>query len=234
MTRLQLSIAHLNFFQEYNECKNIRGWIKMQNTFPVSNITVRVSSGPKKTVFYPQVIGMQKLKFERVMNTAIVKQTQQLIDQQIGNMPTTVEEMLGLYEIKNNQRQVLSLSLSNYTYHYHAAHGMTYIKSLTFDLQKEKSIELKDLFKPGSRYVNELSTLIHSQIKQREIQLLGDFTTIRPDQDFYIADKVLVIYFQLYEITPYVVGFPMFPISVYDIQNIIDEDGPLGRMAINN
>ena len=52
-------------------------------------------------------------------------------------------------------------------------------------------------------------------------------------QHFYIADKTLVIYFQLYEITPYVVGLPMFPISVFDLADIIDESGPLGRLATN-
>ncbi|MFC3885594.1 DUF3298 domain-containing protein [Bacillus songklensis] len=206
----------------------------MPISFPVNIKTVKISSGTDKTVFYPQVIGMEHQELERSINRRIVHQTQQLINQQVGNMPTTVEEMIGSYEIKNNQRQVLSLSLSNYTYHYHAAHGMTYIKSLTFDLQKGKFCELKDLFKPGSDYVNRLSTLIHMQIKQRDIRLLNGFTVIRPNQDFYIADKALVIYFQLYEITPYVFGFPMFPISVFDIQDIIDENGPLGRMAVNN
>ena len=203
----------------------------MINTLPVSIHTVKITSGPDKKVLYPQVIEMQNQELETSINRTISDQTQQLINQQIGNMPTSVEQMLGLYEIKNNQRQVLSLSLSNYTYHYHAAHGMTYIKSLTFDLQKGKLCELKDLFKPGSDYVQTLSTLIHTQIKQRDIQLLNDFTVIRPNQDFYIADKVLVVYFQLYEITPYVFGFPMFPISVYEIQDLIDENGPLGRMA---
>ena len=203
----------------------------MINTLPVSIHTVKITSGSDKKVLYPQVMGMQNQELETSINRTISDQTQQLINQQIGNMPTSVEQMLGLYEMKNNQRQVLSLSLSNYTYHYHAAHGMTYIKSLTFDLQKGKLCELKDLFKPGSDYVQTLSILIHKQIKQRDIQLLNGFTVIRPNQDFYIADKVLVVYFQLYEITPYVFGFPMFPISVYEIQDLIDENGPLGRMA---
>ncbi|MEO4052345.1 DUF3298 domain-containing protein [Solibacillus sp. CAU 1738] len=206
----------------------------MSISFPVSIQTMNVYSDQQKVVYYPQVCSMQNLELEKYINRLIVRETQQLIDKQVGNMPTIVQEMLGSYEIKNNQRNVLSLSLSNYTYHYHAAHGMTYIKSLTFDLQKGVYCQLKDLFKPGSDYVRRLSLLIHEQIKQRNIQLLEDFTVIRPDQDFYIADKVLVIYFQLYEITPYVEGFPMFPISVYDIQDIIDEEGPLGRMAQNN
>lgn len=206
----------------------------MPISLPVCVKTEKVDSGPKKTVYYPQIVRMPNQRFQHVINRAIVAQTQQLIDEQVGNMPTTVEEMIGTYEIKNNQRQVLSLSLSNYTYHHHAAHGMTYIKSLTFDLQKEKRCELKDLFKPGSDYVNKLSAIIQQQINRRQIPLLNPFTAIRPNQDFYIADKTIVIYFQLYEITPYAFGFPMFPISVFEIQEIIDENGPLGRMAVKN
>ncbi|WP_083270655.1 DUF3298 and DUF4163 domain-containing protein [Bacillus marinisedimentorum] len=206
----------------------------MPINFPVGIKTLKVSSGPKQYVFYPRASGMPHKGLERFINRAIASQTQQLINEQAGNMPSAVEEMIGYYEIKNNQRQVLSLSLINYTYHYYAAHGMTYIKSLTFDLEKGKLCKLKDLFKPGSDYVTKLSSLIDAQIKERNIQLLGDFISIRPNQDFYIADKCLVVYFQLYEITPYVTGFPMFPISVYEMEDIIDENGPLGRMAVSN
>lgn len=206
----------------------------MYNSLPVRIKTLKVNDGSKKRVFYPQAVDMVNHQFERFINQTIIQQTQLLINKQIGNMPTTVEEMIGLYELKNNQRQVLSLTLSNYTYHYRAAHGMTYIKGLTFDLEKGEKCELKDLFKPGSPYLERLSSLIDHQIKQRDIMVLDDFSGVRPDQDFYIADKSLVIFFQLYEMSPYAYGFPMFPISVYDIQDIIDENGPLGRMAVNN
>ncbi|WP_369797426.1 DUF3298 and DUF4163 domain-containing protein [Paucisalibacillus sp. EB02] len=203
-------------------------------TFPVQIVTLQVSGGSQKIINYPQVVQMQNQSLERFINQAIIQETQALINQQVANMPSTVVEMLGTYEIKNNQRDVLSISLTNYTYHDKAAHGMTYIKSLTFDLESGKKCELKELFKPDSNYVEILSANIQQQIAQRDIQLIEDFTEISPNQDFYIADKTLVIYFQLYEITPYVYGFPMFPISVYDIQDIIREDGPLGRMAENN
>ncbi len=206
----------------------------MPINFPVGIKTLKVSSGPKQYVFYPQAAGMQQKELERFINRAINNETQQLINEQTGNIPSAVEEMIGYYEIKTNQRQVLSLSLINYTYHYHAAHGMTYIKSLTFDLEKGKLCGLKDLFRSGSEYIKRLSSLIEAQIKQRNIQLLDDFISIKPNQDFYIADKCLVIYFQLYEITPYVAGFPMFPISVYEIEDILNENGPLGRMAVSN
>jgi len=206
----------------------------MPISFPVSIRTQVVRFGPQKRVYYPQVERMRNQKLQQLINQSILQQAQGLISFQVGNMPSTVAEMLGYYEIKNNQRQVLSLTQTNYTYHDRAAHGMTFIRSLTFDLKKGKRCDLKDLFKPGSDYVKRLSTLVSEQIKERNIDLLSEFTTISPNQEFYIADKTLVLYFQLYDLTPYVFGFPMFPISVYDIQDIIDEDGPLGRMATND
>lgn len=196
--------------------------------------TCCLNNGARQIVYYPKVIFHENCPWENQMNQAINEQVIALISEQVGNMPSTVDEMLGLYELKNNQRQVLSLSLSNYTYHKQSAHGMTYIKSLTFDFEKEKICHLKDLFTPGANYVQRISDLVEAQIIQRDIPLLGEFTGIRPDQDFYIADKALVIYFQLYEITPYVVGLPMFPISVFDLTDLFDDQSPLSRMAVNN
>ena len=206
----------------------------MTISFPVRTKTFKIALGPQKIIYYPQFYSMSKQNLQAFINNTIVNEVHKMIVWNSGDTMTPLVEMLGTYELKNNQRNVLSLTLSNYSYYYHAAHGMTNIKSLTFDLEKGRLCELSDLFKPGSNYVETLSKLIHAQIKQRNITLINDFTVIRPNQYFYIADKTLVIYFQLYELTPYVFGFPMFPISVYDIQDIIDEDGPLGRMMINN
>jgi hypothetical protein len=159
--------------------------------------------------------------------------TEYALLKQQGYFENPMTEVVGQYETKTNQRGVLSLSISNYAFA-GGAHGLTIIKSLTFDMQTGRLYQLADLFKPGSDYVRRLSGIVALQIKERQIDLLGEFTGIRPDQDFYIADKCLVIYFQLYEITPYVFGFPMFPISVYQIEDIIDEQGPLGKMTENN
>ena len=199
---------------------------------PIS--TLRLDCGENQVVYYPYVFFSGNNLWENKMNEAIKEQVKKLIFEQVGNMPTTVEEMLGLYEIKNNQRQLLSLSLSNYTYHQKAAHGMTYIKSLNFDLEKQQVCKLEDLFIPGSDYIKRISSLVNIQIHERDIPLLDDFAGIQPNQDFYIADKTIVIYFQLYEITPYYVGLPMFPISVFDLIDIIDDTSPLSRMAVNN
>lgn len=201
---------------------------------PFHITTKRIRNGNKQTVYYPQVALIGHKAWEYQVNRIIRDQVRGMIAVQSGDTPSLVEEMFGFYEIKNNQRNVLSLALSNYSYYNGAAHGMTIIKSLTFDFVKKKLCTLQDLFIPGSNYVERISKLIQVQIQQRDIPLLDEFTSINPDQFFYIADKSLVIYFQLYEITPYVVGLPMFPISVFELQDLIDENSPLARMAVNN
>lgn len=202
----------------------------MQITFPVRIETAVIRFGSDKTVYYPQVVKVPNEQVVSKINRTILHETEKLIRKQRAEMPTEIVEIIGTYEVKNNQRNILSLLLSNYTYHLHAAHGMTYLTSLTFDLHDGHSYSLAELFLPESDYVTKLSQMINEQIKRRDIPTFEEYVTIKRDQDFYIADKTLVIYFQLYEITPYVYGFPMFPISIYDIQDIIDESEPLGKM----
>ena len=105
----------------------------MLGALPTKIKTCQVSGGPHKIIYFPQVVITKDRPLENVVNQAIVTQTQELIDKQTDNMPTPVEEMIGLYEL-----------------------------------------------------------------------------------------------------TPSVYGFPMFPISVYDIQDIIDENGPLGRLIASH
>ncbi len=206
----------------------------MPISFPVTIQTMKVSDGPQKYVYYPQVTQLQNRQIEQHINRTIINHTQKLMDIQFGNMPSVIVEMVGSFEIKNNQRDILSLTLSNYAYPDRAAHGMTYLEALTFNVITGKQYQLKDLFKPGSNYIEIISRIIKEQIKKRDLPIINEFREIKPDQDFYIADKTVVIYFQLYDLVPYAYGFPMFPISIYDLQDIIDENGPLGKMLAGN
>lgn len=206
----------------------------MSITLPVS-IQTMVIEQQGMTIYYPQVIGLQNENVQQSINQTIVQLMQYLIQQQYQQQSADhFTEMLSTFEIKTNERNILSLSLTNYAFAYQHAHGLTLMKSLTFDTETGKQYKLKDLFKPDSNYVDVLSSIVQKQINHRDLQLLDKFSHISPDQDFYIADKSLVLYFQLYQITPYYIGFPMFPISVFELQDIIDENGPLGKMAENN
>ncbi|TRM11713.1 DUF3298 and DUF4163 domain-containing protein [Lentibacillus cibarius] len=205
----------------------------MPVSLPVQIEPFSVIGGPNQQVIYPQV-GMANQSLQGFINQSIIRKTQELINKQVSDMSGSIAEMVGEFEIKNNQRGVLSLTQSNYTIYHMAANGITYMNASTFDLENGKECRLRDLFKPGSNYTGRISDIIKRQIAARDIPTINEFTRISPDQSFYIADKTLVIYFQLFEYTPHSFGFPIFPISVYEPQDIISETGPLSRLATNN
>lgn len=182
----------------------------------------------KVTIYYPVIVGLPDHTIQLKINQEIIKTFNDILVEQSFYKPELVE-MVANFEIKNNQRGILSLNLIVYAYT-GGAHGMTIVKSLTFDTKTGKSFALQDLFKKGSNYEKELSAIIRQDIDKWNIQIIGEFKEIRPDQDFYIADTSLVIYFQLYEISPYAQGFPYFPIALLDVADIIKPNGPLDTM----
>ncbi len=207
--------------------------IEKERTFtvdlPVSIITKRLPHASKDVkIFYPVVTQLSNSNAQSTINHAIITTLNKILVER-SFYDKDLVELLAYYELKNNQRGILSLNLIVYSFT-GGAHGMTTIKSLSFDTKTGKQYKLNDLFKTGSHYEKKLSDIISQRIKDWNIQLLEPFKGIRSDQDFYIADTSLVIYFQLYEITPYVWGFPYFPIPILDLADIINPDGPLDRM----
>lgn len=195
--------------------------------FPITIKTLKLDM-PRLEIHYPQICGLENIYVQDKINDSILEAIYNQICQQ-GYYDNPETQITGTWELKNNEKGILSLTLINYAFS-GGAHGLTIVKGLTFDVDTGKLYDLKDLFKPGANYVEVLSKEVKEQIKRRDIPILGEFEAIKPDQDFYIADKTLVIFFQLYEITPYAYGIPYFPFSIYDIEDIIDENGPLGKM----
>ncbi|MDF2839766.1 MAG: rsiV 2, partial [Clostridia bacterium] len=88
--------------------------------------------------------------------------------------------------------------------------------------------ELKDLFKSDSDYVKILSDIIALQIKndpQYSYIFPDEYKGIAPDQPFFVKEDALYIYFNVYEIGPYAVGFPTFRIPYTEIKSIINSEG---------
>ncbi|MBP3041283.1 DUF3298 domain-containing protein [Bacillaceae bacterium Marseille-Q3522] len=195
--------------------------------FP-AQIEVQRIKQPRLDMYIPVVYGLANQAAQAAINEQIMKTVRKLIQNQ-GYYENPQTEITGGFEIKTNERGVLSLTIEHYSYS-GGAHGITYLLGLTFDIQTGKKYRLADLFKPDSQYVEALSKLVAKQIKERDILTLEPFQSIRRNQDYYIADKALVLYFQLYELTAYAYGFPYFPISIYEIQGIIQEGSPLQKM----
>ena len=192
-------------------------------------ITTRQLPNPSHSIsiVYPEVHLPHLPVVQHSLNTQIRNELNQLLIEQNYYDPNLVE-LIVYFEIKTNERNMLSLTLIAYSFT-GGAHGMTVVKAMTFETQTGKRVSLYDLL--GSQdFEKPLSDRIRTKIDEWGVELLDPpFTEIRRDQDFYLADTSLVIYFQLYEITPYVWGFPYFPIALKDIEHLIPAESPLQR-----
>jgi len=183
-------------------------------------------------IFYvPEIVGHWHPYVEREINWHMYETIRQLAKKQyIEQGAEKFSEMISTYEVKANERNILSVTFTNYAYADGFAHGLTLMDALTFDVTTGKKYSLSDIFKSNSDYDQRLTEIVKRQIKEREIPTFDESVTVSATQPFYLADISLVLFYPLYAITPYYYGIPKFPISVYELESIVAEDGPLGRM----
>jgi hypothetical protein len=198
----------------------------LRDPLPIS-IEVKLFRRPGIYVHYPVITGLPNVNTEKKCNQHVVALVQAMIKLQAKTQPSRPIEMNGHFEVKTNERGILSILFKNHVTSPRVEHGYTMCKSLTFDLINGKQYELSDLFLPEQNYQFIISRSIQSQIRNRQLLLLKPFRLIAPAQDFYMADKTLVIYFPLYELTPIHYGIPMFPLNIYELLSYANPNGPL-------
>lgn len=138
------------------------------------------------------------------------------------------------FQEKKNEKDLLSIYVVYYQYT-GGAHGMHDDVTYNIDLKTGELIELKDLFKEGYDYKKAINEKIKAQIneiqeeykeralsegqKTEDIYLpYQGFKEIGEDQNFYLEDDKLIIYFGLYEIECYAAGIPTFEIYFSDLE----------------
>lgn len=192
-----------------------------------ADIITSIYRGKDISMLYPRVMGHESVNANARMNMAIRNQTINLAKALMQpDLRTRIE---GSYEIKNNQRGIISLSLVGFA-EFGGAHPMTMVKSLTMDTATGENYALHQLFREDGQYRKIINAEISGQIKERDIPLIDSFKGISPGQDYYVSDQVLVVYYQLYELSPYAAGFPYFPIPIYMLSDEIPEKSPLSRL----
>ena len=197
--------------------------------FPVRIITKKIPhNSPNVTVYFPAVTNLNNLDAQAKINHAIITLLNEILIEQSYYKPQLVE-MLAYYEIKNNQRGILSLNLIVYSFT-GGAHGMTIIKSLTFDTATGKQYTLNDLFKDDSDYVKQLSAIIKVDIRNGTFNC---WTNLKP----FVRTKISILqihplsftfsYTRLHLITGV---FLYFPIPILDVADIRKPNSPLDTM----
>lgn len=195
-------------------------------------VTIRtfVAQSDVMTIYFPQVYVPHNYVSAQRINQSIRAIVNDLIQKQYAEQNATeFGEMIGTFEVKTNERNILSITFMNYAIIPFAVHGLTFMKSLNTNVLTGGMFQLEDLFKSSADYQTKITDVINRQIKKRKLDVFSPegIDTISSNENFYLADQTLVIYFQQYEIAPYYVGLPLFPIPIFKLETIIKEKGPL-------
>ncbi|PYI57298.1 RsiV family protein [Paenibacillus flagellatus] len=189
-------------------------------------VSKKVMIKPRLQIRYPQLSGLPNRKAQTAMNDRILDLTYGLIRDQ-GYVQDPTKEMTGGYETRLNGNGLISIVFRNDAYSKGAAHGLTVQRSLTMDLWNGNAYRFGDLFPEGSEYKDTIDAILKREIEEREVPVsdIADFRGVGPEQDYYLTPNELVVYYRLYEYTPYA-----FPIPYGDIVDIADPQGPIGRL----
>lgn len=186
---------------------------------------------PRLHLRYPKIQGLSNPFAEQKINQTIQNLLFTMIRDQGYTNPQT--DITATYKVRLNKKGALSITYDVYAYTQGAAHGLTVMKSTTFQLETGKLLSFERLFKPNSQYRTMVNSKIKAEIKEKNIPLIADFVSISPNQNYYLTDDAAVVYFQLYEYTPYAYGFPEFPISYSYLRPAINPYGPIPKIMMS-
>lgn len=136
-------------------------------------------------------------------------------DKNIGK-PEFPFEVYSRYTVTQNSDSIISLYNDYYEF-LGGAHGLTTRTSYTIEKESGKILDLSDLFVSGYDYKSVINNEIKKQIAgepEKYFESAEQFKGINEKQSYFIRGNDLVIYYELYDIAPYVAGIPEFNIPL--------------------
>ena len=146
------------------------------------------------------------------------------------------------YTINLAQDDLISVQFDIGSYYQGAAHPNSNTETLNFDLKNGKQLKLADLFKPGAKYLQTLSTYcvadLQKQAKEKGVELYDDgikegaAPTAKNFDSWTITKRGLGINFDSYQVGPRTSG-PLVVVVPYSaIKDLIRPEGPIAFFAL--
>ena len=123
--------------------------------------------------------------------------------------------ILANYEITLNKKNLISIPIV-FSESEKYSRLINYINTYNYDINRNKKIELSDIFKNKFNYTSYINNLIE---KQTDIPFRG----VLPDQNFYITANSIVICFSSYELDNLYSGIQEFEIKFKEIEENLSE-----------
>ncbi len=209
-------------------------------------------------VEYPQLSGSVDPNFEKFNQTIRSLMTRKVSDFKKEMTPSadeppvelpeeTPSESLGSditigYTVALAKDDVISIESTVSSYSAGAAHPNSYTEVVNFDLKNGKLLKLADLFTPGTKYLQTISTYCIQALK-KQAKEAGD---TMPDEDWIkkgaapeltnydnwtITKKGLGITFDPYQVASYAAGPQHVLVPYSALKEITRPDGPLGQFV---
>ncbi len=146
----------------------------------------------------------------------------------LNNFPFRVYEYYIDFEIAYSENCTLSLYYDTYTYT-GGAHGSTIKKSNTWNLDLGKEMSLEDYIVDSVNYkefvIDGVINMIEATKGTSQYVYFDEYEKLVKDtfddDNFYLTQEGLNIYFQQYDIAPYSSGIPTFTFP-YENTNVIE------------
>ncbi|MGH9929313.1 MAG: DUF3298 and DUF4163 domain-containing protein [Pyrinomonadaceae bacterium] len=146
-----------------------------------------------------------------------------------------------LYTVVLARDDLVSIEFTISSYSAGAAHPNSYTEVVNFDLKNGKLLKLADLFQPGAKYVQTLSTYciqaLKKQAKEQGADAMLDDDWIKKGagaeltnyQNWTITKKGLGITFDPYQVAAYAAGPQNVLVPYSSLKEIIKPDGAAGQ-----
>ncbi len=197
------------------------------------DITIPVIEGLTDVDYQNQLNDIIKGNAEKALEEIKIQIEEYVLEAEKNGWEIRPYQLYINYELKANNDEFLSFTITNYTYT-GGANGITLVNCYNIDKITNQAIELGDLFASGTDYRARIDDEIIKQIELRsqdenEMFFEGDlgFKGISGSDGFYLRDNDVVIVFPKYEIAPGYMGTPEFPIDLAGLRDslaAIDND----------
>jgi hypothetical protein len=181
----------------------------------------------KFTGNYPFVQGLHDEKKQQIINVRFkekaetTQKTAQYAAKMLAGTNAKVDSSFD-YSVKRNENGILSIVM-NERISAGSQRGMNVQSAMNIDTVSGKFYKLQDFFNAKADFTATISDQIKIQMKQKGLdkKLLSDFKEIKGDEDFYITNDKIVIFFQQYEYFPYECGITEFEIPLKSLDGIL-------------
>ncbi len=199
-------------------------YVLNSNTINIENKSINENNAwVKIQANYPKISGMENSSFQDKLNLTIEKKVESFV-QNIEKQAKENYNILGKTGISpyeavinysyNINGPILSIIMDYYSF-LGGAHGATLRETINLDTKKGSYIGLKDLFKDKDNYKEYILKNINAKIKENPENYFYPSIDKFNESNFYLSpDGQLIIFFNQYEIAPYVAGIVEFKMPI--------------------